>query len=135
MPTGKQRLTPTTEFRAVDLVIRSRYSLAPLVAAWPWAQVPESMAGRRLGWIIVRPDVEPRTCESAVKSLLRLIRSLPPGARRCWNAAYSKTFDVGIQAGLSPGTFEQVTLSQGILEEVAKVGGRVRITVYAPIRE
>jgi hypothetical protein len=64
-----------------------------------------------------------------------MVEGLPPTARRRWNQASTRIFDIGIQAGLSPYAFEGVTLGEGTLRAIARIGGRVLLTVYAPRAE
>jgi hypothetical protein len=74
----RKGLTPTAQFNTIDLDVRSRRSLKPLLEAWS---------------------------------------------------------DIGIQADLAPQSFEEVTLGTETLHAIARVGGRVQITLRAPHRE
>src|SRR5260221_81899 len=105
-------LTRAAEYRAVDLDIRSRRSLAPLLKAWPWAQTPARKANAAPRWLVVRPQSIPTTPDQAVEDLVRMVEKLPRDARRCWNEASARVFDIGVQAGLSPSIFEGVRLSE-----------------------
>ena len=128
-------LTPTTEFRNVDLDVRSRRSLIPLLEAWPWAQTPGHKPGHAPRWLLLSARTMPKTADEAIRDLVRLIDALPSSARRCWRQASSRVFDVGIQAGLSPSSFEEVGLKESTLQAIVRHRGRVLITVYAPALE
>lgn len=98
----------------VDLHVESRRSLGALHAALPMAQ--------------------PR-------DVVNLVDSLPRTARRCWNEATVRTFDIGIQAGPeveeSKGlrAFDDVTLAPETLRAVIRVKARIQVTVYPPRRD
>jgi hypothetical protein len=128
-------LTPTTEFLNVDLDIRSRRSVAPLLKVWPSAQTPDRKPGHAPRWALVSGSSYKKSADRVVRDLIALVDSLPPQARRCWTAASSRVFDIGIQAGLAPRNFEDVRLSPATLRAVARVKGTVVVTVYAPYRE
>jgi hypothetical protein len=68
----------------------------------------------------------------AVRRLLRLVDALPKAARQSWNAARSRVFDIGIQAGMTPSAFEEVALQNTTLAAITQVRGRLLVTVYAP---
>lgn len=125
-------LTSKTEFLAVDLDIRSRRSLAPLLAAWPWAQAPGREGNAAPRWLLVTPRALPRTADQFVKAFAQLVDELPVAAKRCWNQASSRTFDIGIQAGLSPDRFERVRLSPDSLRQLSRLRASILVTVYGP---
>jgi hypothetical protein len=138
----RKRLTPLADYLAVDLHVRSRRSLAPLLQAWPNAQTPERIGSEAPRWLVVSGPVlirltrkVPDTADDAVRAWVRAIDRLPARARRCWNQATSRIFDVGIQAGLAPSCYEEVVLPRRTVEAIARVRGQIQITLYAPRRE
>lgn len=130
-----KQLTPKTEFAAVDLDVRSRRSLAPLLDAWPWAQTPGRAGNAAPRWLLVTPRGSPRTADQFVKEFAQLVDTLPSAAKRCWNQASSRTFDIGIQAGLTPPRFEDVRLSRDSLRRLSRLRASILVTVYAPFTE
>jgi hypothetical protein len=71
------------QFVNVDLDVRSRSSLARLVAAWPWAYRPLIAEGRpHPRWLMLNPRRVAVTAEAAVKELLQHIAGLRSDARR-----------------------------------------------------
>ena len=128
-------LTPTTEFLNVDLDIRSRRSVAPLLKVWPSAQTPDRKPGHAPRWVHISGLSYKKSADRLVRELIALVDLLPPKARRCWTAASSRVFDIGIQAGLAPRNFEDVRLSPETVRAIARVQGTVVVTVYAPYRE
>jgi hypothetical protein len=132
------KLTAKTEFRAADLDVRSRRSLAPLLDEWPWAQTPGRVgnaANAAPRWLLVTPRGLPRTADQFVQEFAQLVDELPLAAKRCWNQASSRTFDIGIQAGLTPGRFEDVRLSPDSLRRLSQLRAGILVTVYAPSSE
>jgi len=123
---------PVAEYRAVDLDVRSHSSLGPLLDEWRWAQTPAREGTEAPRWLLVTPPGLPKTADQAVRALVRLVARLPPTARRCWNRAAARTFDIGIQAGLAPFCFDDVRLKPRTIQAIARIGGQLQITVYAP---
>ena len=124
-------LTSSSEFLNIDLHVRSRRSLEPLLDAWPWAQAPDREPGRAPLWLVVSLRGSPKTAEQTVLQLVQLVGALPRSARRCWNEASSRVFDIGIQAGLTPISFEDVQLREESLRAIVRLRGRVLVTVYS----
>jgi hypothetical protein len=114
----------------VDLDVRSRRSLGALLAAWPNADAP-GYEGKAPRWLHLHdPTLFDREPNRSVRALLQRVARLPPAARRCWNEATSRTFDIGIQAGGGPHYYQKVHLTRQTVEAVARVGGRILVTVY-----
>src|SRR5689334_5114615 len=128
-------LTRSTEFQAVDLDVRSRKSLAPLLTAWPWVQTPGRTGSAAPRWLLVTLRSQPRTADEAIRAFVEMVEALPPSAKRCWRQATSRTFDIGIQAGLSPASVENVRLQAKTIQAVGRVRGSLLVTIYAPSEE
>jgi len=119
------------EFLNIDLEVRSRRTLAPLVAAWPWSYQPLTTEGRPdPRWLIINPRGVVKNAESAAKELLRHIRSLRGDARQCWRQAHRRVFDIGVRAGGRGRAFEEVQLTPQTLREIGAVGAHIQFTVY-----
>ena len=120
-------------FLNIDLDVRSRRSLAPLVAAWPGSYQPLTLKGRPDSHWLIHNAVLAGTAEVAAKELLKHIRGLRGDARTCWKHAHRRVFDIGVQAG-GPGSraFEQVQLTVETLRHIAAAGAQVQVTVYPP---
>jgi hypothetical protein len=121
------------QFLNIDLDVRSRRSLAPLVTAWPRSYQPLIAEGRpNSRWLILNPPRHVATAEAAAKELLQCIESLRGDARVCWKHAHRRTFDVGIQAGGegSGRAFEEVRLTAETLKRIAAAGAQIQVTVY-----
>ena len=129
------KLTAEITFEAVDLDVRSRRSLAPLLEAWPWAQTPGRVGNEMPRWLLLMPRRSLRSPDQFAKEFVRLVDELPAAAKRCWNQASSRTFDIGIQAGLTPSRFEDVRLSAQSLQSLSRLRMNILVTVYAPYNE
>jgi hypothetical protein len=125
-----------TTFLNVDLEVISRTPLDPLVQAFgrkvdvlhvgPW--------GRRYGaHVEVAGSGYRGNADSLIRRLATLIKALPQSARRLWDTAQSREFNVGIEAAAKSRTFE-LRLERETLMAVAGIAGRIVITVYAPER-
>lgn len=124
------------QFLTIDLDVRSRRSLAPLAAAWPWAREPVvTEGGRKPRWLIMNPRRVANSAEAAAKELLEHISVLRGGARQAWNEAHRRVFDVGVQAGGPGRRFEEVRFTSETLERIGSAGAQVQITVYPAERE
>jgi hypothetical protein len=123
-------MTPKTTFLNVDLDISSRENLAGLAAALQ----PELFAlhvdriGRRY-WARLELSAEPRSPDAAIRRLVQAIQALPRGQRARWKRATIRDFNIGIQAAEEPHAAE-FAVSPATVKLVAKVGGRIVITVY-----
>ena len=119
-----------TAFLNVDVDVRSAKPLDPLVEALG-DSVSLHYIGRQSGvyWAHFAP-YSPKSAEAAVRTLAHLIRRLPRPAQRLWAGARERVFDIGIQAGYRPHSAEHL-LSADAVKEVARLGGTLKITVYA----
>ena len=123
-------------FLNVDLEIGSRSSLAPLTAELAANRnVVELFVGRVLGLGRAHYEVVSRneTADAIARDLVRLVENLSPQARRCWDRASVRDFNVGIQSSTAttPHLLE-LALEAKTVAAIAELGGRVVITVYAP---
>ena len=64
-----------------------------------------------------------------VRRFVKLVEALPPAARRLWNGARRREFNVGVQAAGTPHAF-QLRLERPTIQAVARVNGRIGLTVY-----
>jgi hypothetical protein len=71
------------------------------------------------------------TIDGTMRSLVRALHKLSPTAKRAWRASNRRDFNIGIQAGLTPSSSE-FEIAPKTAQDVAKLGGRIVITVYAP---
>jgi hypothetical protein len=118
---------PVGRFLNVDLEIWSRRNLGPLAEEFNGSTLHCGRTPR--GWH-ASFEVEPaRSADSTVKALVECVRSLPADARALWDAAGRRDFNIGIQGGTGSAPFE-LFLTPGTLADVARLGGRIVVTVY-----
>jgi hypothetical protein len=117
----------------VDLDIISKSRLEPLVAAF----------GSKVSVLYVGPERSrygahlelggarfPRSADTAIEALAALVSHLPRPARKLWDQARVKDFNIGIQGGFRPHCSE-FPLNAETLRAVARLGARVVVTVYS----
>ena len=121
----------TTEFLNVDLDVVAGRSLSPLAAALErGARLLYSgrTTGRRYMIRAELPD-QPGNADEAIRGLAALVRKLPPTARRLWNQASRRAFDIGIQPHAEPAC-SQYSIEPTSLASAAQVKAEIVITVY-----
>lgn len=126
----RRRETPRFEeacFLTIDLDVRSRRSLAPLMAAWPSQQSYQPISDPR--WLILHA-LPSKTAEADAKKLLDRIGRLRGAARLAWKHAHRRTFDIGVRSGGAGRAFEEVRLTAETLGRIGAVGAQVQVTVY-----
>jgi hypothetical protein len=126
--------TEKTSFLNVDLDIYSKSDLTPLVHALD-AKVSVLFLGRenRLFSTHLELSSHRKNADETIRTLVRLVAALPPQARKLWNSAISRTFNIGIQSGEAPDCFE-LALSPVTLRQVSSVKGQIIVTVYGRLK-
>jgi hypothetical protein len=119
-----------TSFLNVDLDIDSRVPLERLVEAFG-ARVVVLHVGRVGARAQARLELAAaaKGPDDALGRFVRLVRQLPRSARRDWNRATRREFNIGIQAAQGPHHFE-LAIRPATLQAVAAIGGRIGLTVY-----
>jgi len=131
MAEHRRRRESTTSFLNVDLDVASTQDLSPLVTALGrnvFALFTGKMRGRYETHLEL--GAQPRDADWAIRKFVRLLTALPPAARRRWDSARQRDFNIGIQAGIAPHAFE-LGLAPETLEAAARLGARIVITLYA----
>jgi hypothetical protein len=119
---------PTLRFINVDLDVTSADDLAPLIEALePHTYSFERPPGQA-SFEINEPS--PTDPEVVILELIRLVTSLPPAARRAWDAASKRVFDIGLQSGRHP-FHRSYSIGIGTLREAIDIGAEIAITLYA----
>jgi hypothetical protein len=124
-----------THFMNVDLDVFSSRPLDPLAAAFGKRVIVLYVGGERRRYrahFEVRESFKRNAdADKFVRRFVELIRGLPPGARRLWNGASKRDFNIGIQSASKPHSHE-LRLAADTLKQVAAVGGSIVVTTYAP---
>jgi hypothetical protein len=118
------------EYLNVDLEVRSRSTLTPLVDAL--SRRLHVLHVGRLGrdhfasFEVIGGSGAP---ESAVRRFVRVVDALPAAAARHWKQAHDRVFDVGVAT--SPGASAlSLPLSLETVKAIARLRARVSLTVY-----
>jgi hypothetical protein len=121
------------EFINVDLDLKSNSDPKPLLEAWGNRVIPIHVDkdGRR-HWVRLTLTRQPKNPEEAIQRFCKLVDGLSNTGRAVWDKAATKEFDIGIQAGFDSRTPEWVLESE-VIEAIAGVGARLRLTVYSPL--
>lgn len=129
---GKAPAEYDTNFLNVDLDVFSRASLEPLAVAFG-PRVLQLYVGRDGGRYRAHFELSAASRTSAdavIVGLVRLVKSLPRAARTVWNEAYRRDFNIGVQGGFWPRSYE-LSLKPETLKLVSSVNARVVLTIYA----
>jgi hypothetical protein len=118
----------TLRFINVDLDVESAGELRPLIDAMePYAYSLERPPG--LASFEVN-EASPNDPEVVILEFIRIVKLLPPEARKVWDAASRRVFDVGLQSGRNP--FRQsYKIGIDTPREAADIGADIAITIYA----
>ncbi len=137
-----RRIEVEARFINVDLDVEGPDDLAPLVEALG-ADIDDLYTGPvedrfathlELGfaWRVQGSNGKcgPENPEAAICGFAALIAGLPPEARRLWDGATTRDFNIGIAAGTRPRSVE-FAVSVETLALVVALRARVAVTVYA----
>jgi hypothetical protein len=133
---GRQTSKPT-KYLNVDLDIFSRVSLKGLVDAMGEEALVLYVGGEKQKYeahVELASSHLGMTADRAIIGLARLVKRLPPRYRKVWDSAKLREFNIGIEAGLEPYSFE-LRLDRRTVDAVKDVRGAVVVTVYAPVLE
>ena len=122
---------PEIRFLNVDLEVRGPNDLQPIIDDLG-DDVVNLHAGRvHDHYIAIFEANFTGGANELIEEFCRLIETLEPDARRSWDEASSKTFDLGYEAGHGARSYES-TLRPETVAAVARVGGAIRVTIYPP---
>ena len=134
--TARRLVCEPTRYLNVDLDIYSRVSLKGLVDAMGDQAFVLFVGGERQKYEahLEVTSSHIMTPDRAIIGLTQLVKRLPPRYRKLWDSARSREFNVGVQSGLEPYSFE-LRLDRRTVDAVRNVGGALVVTVYAPALE
>jgi hypothetical protein len=127
--------TEQTEFLNVDFDILSASPLESLARAFgsSVSVLYVGKEGDHFGAHFEIRKVYGKNAEQLVREFVALVKNLPSSARRLWDGATSRDFNVGVQGGFEPRMYE-TALSSAVLRLIAEVGGCLTFTVHAAAR-
>ena len=125
---------PHPHFLNVDLDIYSKSDLQPLVIALG-DRVFVLYLGRPRRTFEAHLEVSKLigSPESTIREFCKLIQKLPRPAKRLWDGAKIRRFDVGIDS-VPKGTY-WFEISKETVAEVAKLHATIAVTVYGKLRK
>jgi hypothetical protein len=119
-------------FLNVDLEVgaRTRAALAPLLDALEGTMF-ELFRGRLRGLYRAHYEIIgcARDASTTIRALAEAIEALRPPARRAWNAAALRDFNVGVELARGVKNIE-LAVDADAVQRVASLGGRIVITAY-----
>lgn len=127
---AKKRNTKT-EMLNVDLDLVSASSLQPVLDALGENVLILHVGRRRRRHVahLELADSHRKDADRIIKELVALVKALPRPARRAWNQATSREFNIGIQGGVKPPAHE-VRISSETVSLLHSIGGALVITTY-----
>jgi hypothetical protein len=124
-----------TYFLNVDLDVFARSPLEPLAAAFG-SSVIALYVGRDGKHFRAHFELSAsgrKNADALIAAFVQLVKGLPRAARLTWNRASRRDFNIGIQAGFTPASFE-IALNAGTLRLASSVNAHVVVTVYGAER-
>lgn len=117
-------------FLNVDLEIRSASRLDLLIAAMGERVVVlySGLLAPHRHFLVLESPRQHKSPDAAIHALCSIAESLPPAARRLWDAS-ARTFDVGYELRAYERS-SHFTLRPGTLERIARLGASLGVTCY-----
>jgi uncharacterized protein YukE len=125
-------VTREVGFLNVDLEVgaRTRSQLAPLLDAFE-GKLFELFRGRIRG--LYRAHYESIGCgrdaSATIRDLVASIEALDRPARRAWDGAAMRDFNIGVELGRGVRSVE-LAIDREVIQQVAAFGGRIAFTAY-----
>ena len=124
----RTRIEPTTTFLNVDLEVWSTQRLTALVEAFGEINLFEGAIGRKY-MASFEAATSATSVDAIVRALVKRVRALRGPALALWNGASRRSFNIGIQAGEEPFSFE-LALAPATVKAIEEIRGGVVVTVY-----
>jgi hypothetical protein len=121
-------------FISVALEVFSKSELKSLVTAFG-SKVHVHYLGMEFGLFkaYLGLAVPSKTPEAGILQYCKLIQKLPPSERAAWNAAKSRSFDIGIEAP-KRGSHYWVAVGSDAVCAASEVGAQIAISVYGGMK-
>ena len=137
----RQNVLDKTLFLNVDLDIRSKLDLQPLVDAMG-DKTTVMYVGRVKRHYQARLELDgshrnaagyKRSPEAIILGFCKVLQKLPPDAREFWDDSKTREFDIGIESG-KPYRFYWFDISPRTLQAALEVNAQIAVTIYGPMR-
>jgi hypothetical protein len=123
-----------TRFLNVDLDIYSRSNLQPILDALG-REVVVLHAGRVVGKRTYEAHIElsgtAKDANKTIRAFCTSIESLRGEARRLWDTALVRDFNVGVQAEVRPHCYG-LAIAAETVKATSKLNARIVVSIYAP---
>src|SRR5947207_15736121 len=125
----KRKIAPGAVYLNVDLEVRSRSNLMPLVDALR-PRLDVLNAGEARGEFRVSFEVAGVTLppDVAIHRLARAVTGLPPSIRKLWRQARTRLFDIGLQRRAGRGAFPRPLRPESVTA-IPPVNARLALTL------
>ena len=119
-----------TRFLCVDVEVKSRQSLTPLVdGLGDDVLVLYNSNVSELNVVAFQWAGDDGGAEQSLSNLCSLIESLSDSARACWDRSLLRVFDLGFECGNGSATF-RATVNVETVRSVADLGATFVFTIY-----
>ncbi|HTC94483.1 MAG TPA: hypothetical protein VK699_13675 [Terriglobales bacterium] len=121
-----------THFLNVDVDVWSKFPLDQLIVALGDEVFVHyvGLEGERYGAHFSLSHSFQKDADTLTRRLATLITNLPRTARKLWNNAQVRQFNIGMQSGVKPPS-HKICIKKQTLEAVVRVGGSIVVTTYA----
>lgn len=120
-----------THFLNVDLEIESHHNLQPIVEDFG-DDVYNLYCGEAQGHYLATFELRGASGtdpDSIIYSFCRSIESFDNEAKKLWESAFTKVFDIGYEGGSELSSYSS-EIRVGTIERVALLGASIRVTIY-----
>jgi hypothetical protein len=120
-----------THFLQVDLEIESHHNLQPIVEGFG-DNVFNLYCGESQGHYLATFELcgaSGTDPDSIICSFCTLIESLENEAKKRWESAFTKVFDIGYEGGSEPSSYSS-EIRVGTIERIVLLGASIRVTIY-----
>ena len=123
-----------TTFLNVDLRVYSKSDLQPLIDAMG-DKIKRLYVGRERRMFKAQLELaaQPKSPESAVRGYCKLIQELPPAARKLWDTARTREFDIGIEAPAAT-KFYWFSIAPTVIKASSEINAFIVVTIYGPAK-
>jgi hypothetical protein len=129
----KKRDRHLTDFLNVDLELSSKANLQPLVTAMGTKvmvlHLERHKRTYRVNLEVAGYSGYHENADSTIRAFCAIIRALPKAAIKLWNSAKVRDFNVGVQAGTQPPSYE-IALEAETVRAASEVNARIVLTIY-----
>ena len=131
----KTTIEETTHFLNVDLEVKSRSNLQPLIDSINESKLAHELSSFCFGGLYhagFEVSSYVKKIDPIIRIFARIIGERPPEPRRLWDRAVRRDLNIGIQSGLKGETY---SIDADIVALAAKINAQIVITLYGAKRK